>query len=377
VSTTTIADTARREMTGFGGELIGPSDPSYQAARAVYNAMIDRSPALIARCASTADVARTVGFARDRGELLAVRGGGHNGGGLGTCDDGIVLDLGLMKDVVIDEARRTVRVGGGATWADVDSRTGPLGLATPSGIIATTGVGGLTLGGGIGYISRRYGLTIDSLLSAEVVLPDGSTVRASADENPDLHWALRGGGGNFGVVTEFEFQLHPVPSVFAGPTFWPLEQMPDVMRWYREFLPAQPREVNGWFATLTVPPVPLFPEALHMQKVCAVMWTVLGTQEEVDRHLAPALATGTASARCRGPTSRACSRRSTRPGSSGTGGPTSCARSRTTRSPNTAGSPSSCRRPRRRCTCTRSTVPSTTCRRTPARSGSVTRPGPR
>ena len=293
MSTTTIADTARRELTGFGGELIGPSDANYDAARAVYNAMIVRSPALVARCASTADVARVVNFARDRGELLAVRGGGHNGGGLGTCDDGIVLDLGPMKQVTIDEAKRTVRVGGGATWADVDTRTGPLGLATPSGIIATTGVGGLTLGGGIGYISRRYGLTIDSLLSAEVVLADGSTVRASADENPDLHWALRGGGGNFGVVTEFEFQLHPVPSVFAGPTFWPLEQMPEVMRWYREFLPAQPREVNGWFAELTVPPVPLFPEALHLQKVCGVMWTVLGTQEEVDRHLAPALATGT------------------------------------------------------------------------------------
>ncbi len=177
--------------------------------------------------------------------------------------------------------------------ADVDSRTGPLGLATPSGIIATTGVGGLTLGGGIGYISRRYGLTIDSLLSAEVVLPDGSTVRASADENPDLHWALRGGGGNFGVVTEFEFQLHPVPSVFAGPTFWSLDDMPEVLRWYREFLPAQPREVNGWFATLTVPPVPLFPEELHMRKVCAVMWTVLGTQDEVERHLAPVHEVGT------------------------------------------------------------------------------------
>ena len=293
MSTTTLADSARRDLSGFGGELIGPSDPGYDTARAVYNAMIDRSPSLIARCTSTADVARAVDFARDRGALLAVRGGGHNGGGLGTCDDGVVIDLAPMKDVVIDEARRTVRVGGGATWADVDSRTGPLGLATPSGIIATTGVGGLTLGGGIGYISRRYGLTIDSLLSAEVVLPDGSTVRASADENADLLWALRGGGGNFGVVTEFEFRLHPVPSVFAGPTFWALDDMPEVMRWYREFLPAQPREVNGWFATLTVPPVPLFPEELHLRKVCAVMWTVLGTQEEVDRHLAPVHTVGT------------------------------------------------------------------------------------
>ena len=293
MSTTTIADTARRELTGFGGELIGPSDANYDAARAVYNAMIVRSPALVARCASTADVARVVDFARDRGELLAVRGGGHNGGGLGTCDDGIVLDLGPMKQVTIDEAKRTVRVGGGATWADVDTRTGPLGLATPSGIIATTGVGGLTLGGGIGYISRRYGLTIDSLLSAEVVLADGSTVRASADENSDLHWALRGGGGNFGVVTEFEFQLHPVPSVFAGPIVLAARADARGDAAVPRVPPAQPREVNGWFAELTVPPVPLFPEALHLQKVCGVMWTVLGTQEEVDRHLAPALATGT------------------------------------------------------------------------------------
>ena len=193
MSTTTLADSARRDLAGFGGELIGPSDANYDAARAVYNAMIDRSPSLIARCASTADVVRAVGFARDRGALLAVRGGGHNGGGLGTCDDGVVVDLAPMKHVEIDEARRTVRVGGGATWADVDSRTGPLGLATPSGIIATTGVGGLTLGGGIGYISRRYGLTIDSLLAAEVVLPDGSTVRASRgrERRPALGAARR------------------------------------------------------------------------------------------------------------------------------------------------------------------------------------------
>ncbi len=292
MSTMTIADAARRELAGFGGQLTGPEDASYDDARAVYNAMIDRRPGVLARCTSADDVASAIAFARRHDQLLAIRGGGHNGGGLGTCDDGVVIDLGAMKHVTINEAAGTMRVGGGATWADVDPVTSEIGMATPSGIIATTGVGGLTLGGGIGYISRKYGLTIDSLLSAEVVLADGSKVRASADENADLHWALRGGGGNFGVVTEFEFQLHPVPSVVAGPTFWPIEMLPEVMRWYREFIPQAPRELNGWFATLTVPPVPLFPEELHMRKVCAVIWTYLGPAEDADRVFAPALAVG-------------------------------------------------------------------------------------
>ena len=215
---------ARQELTGFGGRLIGPEDADYDEARKVYNAMIDKRPALIAQCASPADVARTVGFARDHDLLLAVRGGGHNGAGLGTCDDGVVIDLSPLKDVDVDPQARTVRVGGGCTWGEVDRATNEHGLATPSGIISTTGVGGLTLGGGIGHLTRKCGLTIDNLLEAELVLASGERVRASADENPDLYWAIRGGGGNFGVVTSFLFRLHEVGTVVAGPTFWPVEQ---------------------------------------------------------------------------------------------------------------------------------------------------------
>src|SRR3954447_4202430 len=239
---TTPAQAARQELTEFRGRLIGPGDGDYDEARAVYNAMIDKRPALIARCADADDVATAVGFARDHGLLLAVRGGGHNGAGLGTCDDGVVIDLSLLKDIEVDPANRTVRVGGGCTWSDVDSATNEHGLATPSGIISTTGVGGLTLGGGLGHLTRKHGLTIDNLLEAEVVLADGTRTRASSDQNADLYWALRGGGGNFGVVTSFEFQLHPVSTVVGGPTFWPIEQSGEVLRAYREFLPAADRD---------------------------------------------------------------------------------------------------------------------------------------
>ncbi|HYB23218.1 MAG TPA: FAD-binding oxidoreductase, partial [Solirubrobacteraceae bacterium] len=197
----TAVKAAREEMSGFRGRLIGPADGDYEQARTVYNAMIDRRPALIARCADAREVADTVAFARAHELPLAIRGGGHNGAGLGTCDDGVVVDLSLLKDIAIDPGARTVRVGGGCTWGEVDAATGEHGLATPSGIISTTGVGGLTLGGGLGHLTRRFGLTIDNLLEAQIVLANGETVRASADEHPDLFWAIRGGGGNFGVVT--------------------------------------------------------------------------------------------------------------------------------------------------------------------------------
>ena len=234
-----IAQVAREELAGFQGRLIGPDDADYDEARRVYNAMIDKRPAVIARCATVEDVSQAVRFARDHGLPLAVRGGGHNGAGLGTCDDGVVVDLCLLKSIDVDPPARTVRVGGGATWGEVDRATHPFGLATPSGIISTTGVGGLTLGGGLGHLTRRHGLAIDNLLAADVVLASGEMVRASMRENPDLFWAIRGGGGNFGVVTSFLFRLHEVSTVVAGPTFWPVEQTAEVLSAYREFLPAR------------------------------------------------------------------------------------------------------------------------------------------
>jgi FAD binding domain/Berberine and berberine like len=291
---TTAAAAARREIaSGFGGELIGPEDPGYDEARTVYNAMIDRHPALIARCATSADVAETIAFARRHDLLLAVRGGGHNGGGLGVCDDGVVLDLAGLSSVEVDPSARTVRVGGGSTWGNVDAATHEHGLATPSGIISTTGVGGLALGGGIGYLSRKHGLTIDNLLEADVVLADGAHARASADENPELFWALRGGGGNFGVVTSFLFRAHPVSTVLAGPTFWPLEHTTEVMRWYREFMPSAPRDLSGFFALMTVPPADFLPAELHFKKVCAVMWCYTGSEQGAADAFAPVLEVGT------------------------------------------------------------------------------------
>src|SRR6478672_7037620 len=205
------------------GPVIEPRDADYDDARKVYNAMIDKKPRLIARCADVADVIHSVNFARKNDLVLAIRSGGHNGGGLGICDDGLVIDLGLIKYTRVDPTARKVTVEGGCTWADVDHATHAFGLATPAGIISTTGVGGLTLGGGIGHLSRRFGLTIDNLVSVDMVLADGRFVSASARENEDLFWAVRGGGGNFGVVTSFEFKLHPLATVHAGPTLWPLE----------------------------------------------------------------------------------------------------------------------------------------------------------
>jgi hypothetical protein len=269
------------------GELIEPTDARYEDARKVYNAMIRRKPRLIAMCVDVADVITSMHFARQQGLRVAVRGGGHNAGGLGICDDGLVIDLSLIKYVHVDPAARTVRVGGGTTWGDVDHATHVFGLAVPSGIISTTGVGGLTLGGGMGHLTRQYGLTIDNLLAADVVLADGTFVVASADENSDLFWAIRGGGGNFGVVTSFLFQAHPVKMVCAGPMLWELDQAADVMKWYREFITNAPAEINGFFAFLTVPPGPPFPEALHLKKMCAIVWCYTGSLEQANEILGP------------------------------------------------------------------------------------------
>lgn len=269
------------------GELIQPTDPGYEEARKVYNAMISRKPRLIARCADVADVIAAVDFGHRQNLRVSIRGGGHNAGGLGVCDDGLAIDLSSIRYVHVDAAARTVRVGGGCTWADVDHATHAFGLAVPSGIISTTGVGGLTLGGGMGHLTRQYGLTIDNLLEADVVLADGRVVTASADENPDLFWALRGGGGNFGVVVSFVFQAHPVHTVCAGPMLWPLEDAPDIMKWYREFIVQAPEEINGFFAFLTVPPGPPFPAALHFRKMCAIVWCYNGALPQANDILQP------------------------------------------------------------------------------------------
>lgn len=269
------------------GELIGPDDVAYDAARRVHNGMIDRYPRLIARCRDVADVIAAVEFGRDHNLTIAVRSGGHSAPGYGTVDDGLVIDLSPMKGIHVDPQARTVRVETGCTWGDVDHATHAFGLATPSGFVSTTGVGGLTLGGGIGHLSRRYGLTIDSLLSADVVLADGSVVTASPDEHPDLYWAIRGGGGNFGIVTSFLFRLHPVSTVYAGPMIWPLERAADVLRWYRDFLPAQPEELGGFFAFLNVPPGPPFPEALWTRTAVAIVWCFTGPLDEAESRFAP------------------------------------------------------------------------------------------
>jgi len=279
-SVSTPALAAQQQLGSFGGRLIGPDDSDYDEARSLFNAMFDKRPALIARCANAGDVAKAVAFARAHGLPIAIRGGGHNGAGLGSVDDGVVIDLSLMRDVEVDRDARTVRVGGGCTWGEVDAATNEHGLATPSGIISTTGVGGLTLGGGLGHLTRKCGLAIDNLLEAEVVLANGEQVRASADENPDLYWALRGGGGNFGVVTSFLFRLHDVDTVIAGPTFWPVESGAEVLRAYRDFLPNAPRELNGFFLFGSVPPGPPFPEELHLRPVCGVVWCYAGADEE-------------------------------------------------------------------------------------------------
>ena len=270
------------------GELLQPGDPSYDAARRVYNGMIDRRPALIARCADADDVVTAVTFGRSSGLPMAVRGGGHNGAGLGTCDDGLVIDLSGLRAVEVDPGRNEVRVGGGCTWNDVDAATHPFGLAVPTGFISSTGVGGLTLGGGLGYLTRHYGLTIDNLLRVEMVLADGRQVTASADENADLFWAVRGGGGNFGVVTSFLFRGQPVgPTVYGGPIFWPLEHAAEVLRFWRDRVLTGPEELNGWFGFHTVPPAAPFPAAHHLQKMAVICWCYTGPLEQAEQVFQP------------------------------------------------------------------------------------------
>ena len=285
-TTVPAADAAVGLRDSFRGALLTSSDAGYDEARALYNAMIDRRPALIARCADVADVAAGVEYARGSGLRLAVRGGGHNGPGLGSVDDGVCLDLSPMHAVRVDPDARTVRVEGGATIAGVDHASARFGLAVPLGTVSTTGVGGLTLGGGIGHLTRRWGLSIDNLLEADVVLADGRLVTASEDREPDLFWALRGGGGNFGVVTSFLFRAWPVSTVIGGPMLWRVEEAPQAMALYRDVIEAAPDELTGFFAFLAVPPVAPFPPELHLQVVCGVVWCWTGAPEDADAALA-------------------------------------------------------------------------------------------
>ncbi|WP_405760198.1 FAD-binding oxidoreductase [Streptomyces sp. NBC_01420] len=274
---TTIDTTALDGLrTALRGTVTTAADADYDESRSLYNAMIDRRPAAVARCADVADVRTTLAFAQDAGLELAVRGGGHSGPGLCLVEGGLTLDLSPMRSVRVDPEARTAQVGGGAQLGDLDHATHTFGLGVPAGIMSTTGVGGLTLGGGHGYLTRAYGLTIDSLVSADVVLADGTFVTASATDHPDLFWALRGGGGNFGVVTSFTYRLHPVDTVGVGVTVWPVERTAEVLRWYREFLPASADDLYGFFALLTIPPAPPFPEEIHGRKMCGVVWCGTG-----------------------------------------------------------------------------------------------------
>jgi FAD/FMN-containing dehydrogenase len=270
------------------GELIGQTHINYNTTRKVYNAMIDKHPGLFVMCVDVADVIAAVNFGREHNFLIAVRGGGHNGGGLGLCDGGVVIDVSGLKFVRVDTSDNTVRVGGGNLWGEVDHATHPFGLAVPAGIISTTGVGGLTLGGGVGHLSRKYGLTIDNLLEADMVLADGSFVTVNKDQNEDLFWAIRGGGGNFGIVTSFKFQAHPVKTVIGGPTLWPIERAEEIMKWYDTYINNAPDELNGFIATMIIPGPP-FPDFLHGNQYCGIVWCYTGSQEAFNKLIKPAM----------------------------------------------------------------------------------------
>ena len=273
---------------GFSGELVRPADATYDELRRVWNGSIDRHPAVIARCAGVADVAAATRFARRTGLPLAVRGGGHSFPGLSVCDDGIVIDLAPMKGIRVDPEARTVRVQAGVLLGELDRETQPFGLAVPSGIVTHTGVAGLTLGGGIGWVMRKHGLSIDQLSSVELVTAEGELVTASATENPDLFWGVRGGGGNFGVVTRFDFNLVDVgPTVVAGPIFWPMEQSPEVLRFYRDWIADAPDELMTIVLHRKAPPLPFVPPELHGKLVVTVVCCYTGPVEEGEKVVRP------------------------------------------------------------------------------------------
>ncbi len=269
------------------GELLQPGDEGYDTARRVYNGMIDRHPRLIARCAGVADVISAVNFARKYDLPVSIRGGSHNVNGFAVCDDGLVIDLSRMKSVRVDPWNRTARAEGGCTWGDFDHATHAFGLAVPGGIISTTGVAGLTLGGGIGNLTRTYGLSCDNLLSVDVVTADGRFVTASADENEDLFWGVRGGGGNFGVVTSFEFRLHPVSTVFGGLVMYPIEKSRDILRFYRDYIATAPTDMGAYFGFHMAPPAPFIPEHLQGKHVCVIAVCYVGPLEKAEEAVRP------------------------------------------------------------------------------------------
>jgi len=272
------------------GRLIRPGDPEYDQTRAVYNGMIDKRPAAIARCRDAADVVACVRFGRQHGAEIAVRGGGHSAGGFGVWDGALVIDLSLMRSTTVSPEHHTVRADGGCTLGDIDHATVAFGMAVPTGILASTGIAGLALGGGVGYLSRRFGLTADNLLAADVVLADGTLVTASENSHRDLFWALRGGGGNFGIVTSFTFRCHDIGEngvIVGGPVLYDLADTPQVMRWYRELLPSLPEELSGWLALLSIPPAPPFPEELWGRKACGIVWCYTGAHDRAGEVLEP------------------------------------------------------------------------------------------
>jgi FAD/FMN-containing dehydrogenase len=281
------ADQIEQFSTGMRGSVIGRDDVAYDEARALYNAMIDKRPFLIAQCRDVTDVIAAVNFARENRLEVAIRGGGHNGPGLGSVNDGLVIDLSPMKGVRVDPQAKTVRVEGGCTWADVDHATHAFGLATPSGIVSTTGVGGLTLGGGVGNITRTCGLTIDNLLEVDVVLADGRFLTANAQQNEDLYWAVRGGGGNFGVVTSFLFKLHPIGTVYGGPLFFEMADASKVMRFWHDFIMDAPEDFNAYFGFHTVPPADMFPAEHHLKKVGVVVCCFTGDLSKGEEAVRP------------------------------------------------------------------------------------------
>jgi FAD/FMN-containing dehydrogenase len=274
------------------GPVVTPGDDGYDTARTVYNAMHDRRPVVVVGALSDADVIAAIKFARDDGLELAVRGGGHSAPGYGTCDDGVVLDLSRIRYVRVDPEGRRARVGGGAKLGDLDHATHAYGLAVPAGFISTTGVAGLTLGGGIGYLNRRFGLTCDNLVSADVITAEGRRVTASREENFDLFWALKGGGGNFGVVTSLEFQLHPVKDIVGGPIFFELDAAPDVMRTWRDYLREAPRELGAFFGFHRAPPLPFIPEDRHGEHMCVLVTCWSGDANKAESALQPLRAAG-------------------------------------------------------------------------------------